>query len=354
MNSERSYDEHTLFINCDCATVEQIRECFKQALTEYHSSGEKPLNCRYRVNLLKDKEGRSFGIAFVFVTNPAVYYMLLGKNKDGSDRIKYIDDPSWKPPAEGEMTNESGWSITEPVYTPGMSWADLCEEEEEFERQQKENEARYICPKIPIQEEPLMKLPPYKLTSEQIQKKRENIILENEGKTDFNPDIVEVPELAYLGVDRAMVTPVDPKFMHNILKTQYVPNWITKADLKAEFAPYASDRVTRQERLVKGNRIEETYPFVNINDNRVAFIIFDPSTHDAQFALHMMKKTVISKKAPDGTIHTETLYFGHSYRTDRDSMSQITQQPRPVPHRDNRHRENTKYVASTAVPKRRQ
>ena len=392
---QKYYDTHTLFIKCDCASAQQIRATFGEALTMYQTATGKRLECRYRVNLLIDREGNSFGIAFVFVTNPAVYYMLLGKNPDGSDRIEYMDDPAWEPPADGELTNDSGWSsISEPVITTGMSWADISDEEDELERKRNEEESRYICPKIVIQLEPLMVLPSYKLTAEQINKKREKIILENEGKPDFNPDLVVVPESAHFGVDRAMVTPVDPKFMQNILKSQKVPIWVTKADLKAQFAPYASDSSTRQERLIKGNRIEETYPFVNINDDRVAFIIFDPSTHDAQFAVHMMKKTVMTKKSADGSTLSETLIFGHSYCTDRDSMSHITQQPRSVQRRvsgantkspralgdssnpprsrneDRRHeqqfrdeprsrddrppRESIKRVAATAVPQHRQ
>lgn len=379
------YDNHTLFIKCDCASVQQIRAAFAEALTTYQTAIGQRIDCRYRVNLLVDREGNSYGVAFVFVTNPAVYHMLLGKNPDGSDRIEYMDDPAWEPPTDGELTNDSGWSsISEPVYTTGMSWADIYDEEEELERKREEDEARNICPKIAIQLEPLMGLPPYKLTPEQIKVKREKIIIENEGKPDFNTNLVVVPEFAHFCVDRAMVNPVDAKFMPNILKSRDVPNWVTKAELKAQFAPYASDNTTRQERLIKGNRVEDTYPFVNINEDRVAFIIFDPSTHDAQFALHMMKKTIISKKSPDGSILSETLIFGHSYCTDRDSMSHITQQPRPGQRRDNynphrsgdfrrdssnphrsgdarrdqRHphptRESAKRVANSAIPPRRQ
>jgi hypothetical protein len=122
--------------------------------------------------------------------------------------------------------------------------------------------------------------------------------------------------------------------MPNILKAKDIPTWITRDYLKAQFTPYASDSTTIHERFIKGGKIEETYPFVNISDNRVGFIIFDPSTHDAQFALHMMKKTVVTKKLPNGTTLASTLIFGHSFRTDRDLMTDISQQPRPNYRRD--------------------
>ena len=363
----KHYDVHTLYIKCDCASADQIRNAFNEALTTYQKNNKVRIDCRYRVNLLADREGNSFGLAFVFVTNPAVYHMLLGKNEDGSDRIEYMDDPTWKPPADNELANDCGWSsAAQSIDDSNLSWADLCDLEDELDRQREEEENRYICPQIAIELEPLMVLPPYKLTPEQIETKRQKIIQENEGKVDFDPDLVSVPEFAHFGVDRAMALPVDPKFMPYILKAQNVPEWVTKEDLKAQFSPYASDSRTLQERTVKGLRIEETYPFVSINDGRVAFIIFDASTHDAQFALHMMKKTVITKKLSDGKVVSVTLIFGHSYRTDRDSMSTITQQPRPVQRRDNsnaprqdqihiteksRHpRDSVKRTAATAVP----
>ena len=430
MATSNVYDNHTLFIKCDCASVKQIRQAFHEALTTYQTKTQSDLNCRFRVNLVENREGKSFGIAFVFVTNPAVYHMLLGKNPDGSDRIEYRDDPSWSAPAAGDIANDAGWStISAPVHTPatkptrslesqsdiwsevsdavytpgsssGKSWCDMMDEEEEAERQAlldamteeerqaelrrreelrlQEAKSKYVCPKIPFPLEPLMVLPPYQLTPQQIAEKREKIIADNEGKAQFNPDLVEIPSVSYFSVDRAMATPVESKFMSNILKCKEIPLWVTKEDLKAQFSPYASDSATRQERFIKGRRVEETYPFVNINDDRVAFIIFDPSTHDAQFALHMMKKTVIRKEMPDNKVNEVTLIFGHSYRTDRDMMADISQKPRPVPRRDNTHparptrdssntncnnsgprpnysRENTvRRAAASAVPQRRQ
>ena len=344
----KSYDTHTLFLKCDCASTKQIQDSMRESLKKYQNEHGVKLDCRWRVNVISNHEGELFGIAFVFVTNPAVYHMLLGKNPDGSDRVEFVDDPSCSGLLEGTGTNESGWNTIEepklpekPEYPAGMSWADMSEVEEEYdealaeyERKLQSYNNRFIRPKIQIQLEPLMILPPFKLTPEQIENKRRKIIAKNEIKSEFDPNMVEIPEFSYFGVDRAMVVPVDEKFMPNILKCKNVPEWITQADLKAQFSPYADDSQTIQERFVKGRRLEETYPFVNINNDRVAFIIFDNKTTNAQFALHMMKKTVISKKMPDGTVNTFTLVFGHSFRTDRDIMSDINHQTRSVQRRN--------------------
>ena len=325
------YDSHTLFIKCECASADQIRQALSEALTTYQTANKKRIDCRFRVNLVENREGISYGIAFVFVTNPAVYHMILGKNPDGSDRVEYRDDPSWSPPSDGDTVNDAGWStISAPISILNMDWADLTDIDIEHETQIKKEKARHTRPKIPFPLEPLMVLPPYNLTTEQIEAKRAKIIADNEGKANFDVSLVEIPTTAYFNVDRAMVSLVDSKFMPNILKCKDIPSWITKEDLKMQFSPYASDSKTLQERYIKGRRVEETYPFVNINDDRVAFIIFDSSTRDAQFALHMMKKTVISGKLTNGTPVTATLIFGHSYRTDRDVMADITQQPLPA------------------------
>lgn len=334
------YDNRTLFIKCDCASVNEIRKSLNDSLTTYQSANNIDLKCRSRVNLVENREGKSFGIAFVFVTNPVVYHMLLGKNPDGSDRVEYRDDPSWTPPTKGDIVNDSGWAtISAPVYTPGMSWADMDDIEYEHEQKLTAEKKKYVCPKIPVPLEPLMVLPPYELTPEQITQKRNKIIEDNSGKPGFDPKLVEIPSLAHLVVDRAMACPVDSRYMPNILKCQAVPHWVSKEDLKMNFSPYAIDSTTLQERFIKGRRVEETFPFVNINEDRVAFIIFDSCTNDALFALHMMKKTIIRKKMPDNSFNTTTLIFGHSYRTDRDLMTDISQQPRTVPRRDNTHRQ---------------
>lgn len=318
---EKIHDNHTLYVKCGVATVDQIRESFLKALKDYETENKLKLDCRFKVNRVEDKNGNSFGIAFVFITSSEVYHMLLGKNPNGSDRVDYIDDPSWHPIPENSKINESGWSST-----VSKSWADQVEEEDEIEK--KENMSK--CPQIPIQLDSLMKLPSIKMSEEQIKLKREKIIEDNQGKEDFNPDIIEIPEYIHLGIDRAIASNLESKFMHNILKCINIPVWVSKEVLKAEFTPYATDSKTVHERFVKGRKIEETYPFININEDRVGFIIFDPRTHDGRFALHMMKKTYLVKKDKDGNILDKaTLIFNHSYRTDRDLMSDINQKPKP-------------------------
>lgn len=296
------YDEHTLFVKCDTANKQQITEAFMTAFDNYTERTGEDVDCRFRVNIVTRHDGTSLGIAFVFLTNSAFYYMFIGKNPDGSDRIEYRDDPAWSPALEGSKINEAGWSNISPSVT-------------------KQNGPS----KIAVTLEPLIVLPPYELTEEQIEEKRKKIIALNEGKKDFDSSLIEIPKLAYFTLDRARCEPLDKKYMPHILKCRDVPEWLSKEELKRFFTPFASDSTTIQTRTVKGQHVREAYPFVNINNNRVAFIIFDSSTNDAGFALHMCKKTTFNNGK-----NSVTLVFNHSYRTDRDSMSEINQHPQPV------------------------
>lgn len=308
--SGQVYDNHTLFVRCDNASISQIRDVFKEALTKYNIENNNSLPGSFHVNLVETKNKVSLGIAFVFFTNSAAYHMILGKNPDGSDRIEYRDDPSW-------VSSEPIWNS---AFGEGTSWGDIAEHEELKE-----------CPKIPITMESLISLPPYKLTPEQIQEKKDKIISSNKDKEGFVETMVDVPNFSFLAISPAIVTTLDEKFVPNILKVKDVPSWVTKNDLKIRFVPYASNSSTVVDRVVKGRRFKETYPFVNINNDNIAFIIFDPTTHDAQFALHMIKKLYISKKMDDGKIYSITLLFNHSYSTDRDKMSEIIQKPAVIP-----------------------
>lgn len=341
------FDNHTLYVRFDVATEGQILECFKVACANYKRNHDPNLKVDIKVNLVQDHQGKHFGFAFVFITNSSVYHMLLGKNPDGTDRIQYIDDPTWVPPAEGpkeEVTNEveddcqwssngNGWASLGTI-DKGKSWADIIEEEEEEEKKKEKIRQAYICPKIKIELEPLMVLPPIKLTPQQIEDKKRKIIEYNENKPDFDPNLIKVEEYFYLNIDRAGAKPVDPKYMPNILRCTNVPSWVTPLDLKMRFKMFATDSVTMHERSIKGRKIQEQYPFININAENIAFVIFDPSTYDAYFALHMMKKTVIIKSNNQGGTNTCTLVFTHSFRTDRDIMTTLGRMPKVYQHHD--------------------
>src|SRR5438105_6822941 len=105
------FDEHTLYVLCERATKEQLTKVFSIALRYVNKAMGKTIDCKFRINLVDNKDGRSLGFAFVFVTDSQFYHALLGRNADGSERINYVLK-------ESVSSNQ------------GNSWADICEDEE--------------------------------------------------------------------------------------------------------------------------------------------------------------------------------------------------------------------------------
>lgn len=330
-------DVHTIFLGCPGATEQQIREVFGAALAQYRS--HTPLECYFRVNLVKNGAGQSYGMAFVFVTNPAVYYMLFGRNPDGTARVRYIDDPNWISPKSSPIPGSSVRARS-PSPMISNSWADWIDELDEPEP------TASGPPQIKIELEPLMVLPSYTPSKEvstevptEVPKEVPND-LELLAFESFAEETSAAPSPVEFMIGRAIAQPPDSKFMPNILKcnTSFLstaegtmikckglPDWISPRRLKTEFAPYASNLI-HQVRSIKGVGTDTGYPYVNINAERIAFIVFDPDTADALFALAMMRKVVLQHRDARGEIIKDqqghpisaTLIFSHSYRADRD------------------------------------
>ena len=286
------FDNHTLYVKCKIATASQLKSSFDLFIKDASSKLGRPIPCNVTINLVENREGKSFGFAFVFVSNPEVYNILLGLNPDGTERISMIDDPSWVAP---QVSFESSKT---------SSWADISEEEDSM-----------IAPKISTKLGPVATLPLVKLTEEQ----RHTTLSDNMiYKIDTNKDTIE------LEVSRASVPKLGIAIIPNALKCKDVPEWITIADLKDSFLPFASDSKSLHDVMFRKQSTTEAYPIVVFNKDD-AYIIFNPETKDAQFCLHMLKKLTIKRDK-----ESATLIFFNASGNDRD----ITDKVRILPHQD--------------------
>jgi hypothetical protein len=256
-NNNQMYDNHTLNIKCYSFTLDQIKNVFNNAFKKYKLNHNNNIECSFYYNLILNKQGVSYGIAFVYVSNNEVYNMILGKNPDGTERLQYTK------------------KLKERITNRSSNWGDSSDDEE-------------IIDTIVL--EPLIVLEPIKLNDEQ--------------KSFY-------PESDNLIIHRAVIYKLEEKYIHNILKTKKTPNWVSHLMMKKLFSPFSSDNTTKYSRIIKGKKIMDTYPFVNINKEGICFIIYDSKTNDAQFALHMMKKITITHDNK-----TITLVFNHSYNLD--------------------------------------
>ncbi len=277
----RHYNPHILYVESGIANPDQLVSAIKQAISETSKKLNRPIDTKFKVNLVMDRTGKKYGYGYIWFTNPEVCYMLTGKNPDGSERFEYQDDPNWIPPAEPKPV----FFVNFEIPYSGRSWADIAEEEEEIEK-------AYTCPKIKVPLPPLMTLPEYEYTPEQ---KSDPSVVGSKGRFIVSP--------AYVGE-------LDSKYCPNILCGRNIPSWVSEIDLKDIFRPYASNPTSQVRRKVNGVNILDTYPFVMINDKRVAFITFDPKTHDAEFALLMCRKVDFEKNDEKYIV-----VFNHSYRS---------------------------------------
>ncbi len=106
----RYYDLHTICIQSEGYSREQLEHIFRTSLRRTRKELNMKLACDFRVNTIIKKGGDYLGVSYLFVSNPEVYHLLCGRNADGSDHKE-------------EMLISHGESASD-------SWADIAEEEE--------------------------------------------------------------------------------------------------------------------------------------------------------------------------------------------------------------------------------
>ncbi len=271
-------NSHLLHVITKTATEDQLKTSVKKAIIDAVSITKTQslnLDQRFKVNIVANREEKSFGYAYVWLVSPEIFNMLIGKNPDGSDRYQLVDDPSWNPP-----NSESG------------NWADITDLEDP--------------PKIRKPLGPLIKLQPYLLTEEQ--RRAEILQLKadlNKAETSTSESMDLMKKLETLqDKDRKMYGEFecgptyvsdDDKFLTNVLCAKCIPKEITSEDLKNLFLPFVSDMTRRHSRRVGKTIVEEKYPLIGITPKGIAFITFDPASHDALFASKMARKISLVK-----------------------------------------------------------
>lgn len=301
MQNTKHYDEHILFVDCGVATTKQVSECIKQAILDAEEVLEHSTNCRFKVNLIVGKKGEYFGFGYIYVSSSEIYWMLLGRNADGTERIEEFPDPDWTPPVDCTQNKSKDDTKTKDPQgsangsTQGFAqktWIDIVEEED-----------AKIQPIIKRALPPLVTIPGYKYDEDQLAHLRE--ISNNQ----------DIPEMGYFEISRGYATDAPQGRIKHRLHARNVPDWITEAAFKSIFSPYTSD--TKKEGTVRlGNESKtDKYPIISFlnpkHGGRIVFISFDPLTKDAIFALLMTKK--LSIVCPTNTDLRATLIFTHAY-----------------------------------------
>lgn len=333
--SGKHYDHHILYVTSGVAREEQLHRSLRAAIKDgeerlYNETlknflgydqdedydnetlirllekagidvpEKQSLECKIRVNLIVNKDGEYYGFGYIHVARKEVYWMLLGKNPDGSDRVLEYLDPNWQPP-QAKPANE------ETEKYANMRWYEIVEEED-----------KNVHPKIKKVLPPLMVVPGYVYDEQQYKHHQE--IADREGK-----DPATVPTMGFFELSRAYVKDVEPGKIENVLCARQVPPWIPPIAFKQIFRDYVSDKTTlhkikRTDSNGDDEWVEDTYPMINLVKGRkdagnIVFITFEPGTKEAMFALLMTRKVTITH--PKNPSLNCVLVFDHAYEQGR-------------------------------------
>lgn len=249
ITSSRQYNNRCLYVltgPCDLSQVTSVLALLVQQFNKL--TGQ---NCYYDINLPVAFDGKPRCCAYIYLSNPSFYYVLIGKNPDGTERMEMIDDPDWVCPEQPTQTVDD-------LFKKVDDWADIMEEED-----------KYICPKIPSPLPPLMTIPSVALKPDQVK-----WMQENESDTDFSTYTIKFSS--------AFVMNIEPPFIHNMIVCRGIDEGFNHADLRRVFGKYSTSS-------------NKDYPKID-HRQHMATITYDPHTTDGQFAMIMAKKRSFKNK----------------------------------------------------------
>lgn len=325
-------DTNTLYVESGVANESQVSDILKGAILACEKILGWKNKASFKVNIIIDKEGRYFGYGYVRVSHSQIYWMLLGKNPDGSDRYEEFPDPNWVAPV-------IDYSIDPLERNKGKSWVQILEEEEAMIRP---TIRKPLPPLVTLsgytyneaQKKHLMELELSKAAEAKNQesindgnvnekketgKDEKNV---NEKNVNEKKEIV-IPNTGYIILSRAYVKDPDDdedkKFIKNRICAR-VPDWVPEVAFKSIFTNYANEESRSKKGTVyldKDNEITDTYPIVHFvktkKAGKMVFVTFDPASKDALFALLMNKKLRIQE--PGKPNNKALLVFTSAYDT---------------------------------------
>nr|QBK90224.1 MAG: hypothetical protein LCPAC102_01370 [Pithovirus LCPAC102] len=235
---DKKYDTNTLYVYVNDATKNDIISIIEDAINKIGK------RCAYKLNLIECKDGSRF--AYIRVSNVKVYNVLSDLNEDGSKRSKYIEDPDFIMP-----TISLDDALDNIEYGDDNDWSGHTEKDDEVRK-------RYICPKIKIELEPLIKLKSYNEENETI------------------------------SIMRAFVYDKNPPYVNNVLFFKSIPDWLNEKILRPYFAPFVTNKKERK----KTKYGSKPYPLILFKTQKYGkcvYVTFSENSHDAHFCLLMNK-----------------------------------------------------------------
>ncbi len=94
-------DNHTLCIQARGTVQSHLENAIVEWMSNFPS-------CIYHVSLATNHFNEFVGFGYLWVNDPKVYHVLLGKKHDGSENVEYISDPSFV--KKGNQEQEQRWA----------------------------------------------------------------------------------------------------------------------------------------------------------------------------------------------------------------------------------------------------
>ena len=210
---QKYYDTHTIYCDSGVATETQISNSLREAIFEAEKILGCTTNCKFKVNLIFNQEGKYYGFGYIRISDPRIYWMLLGSNPDGTERFEEFPDPNWIPPVREKQENSEKTKKT---------WFEIVEEED-----------AYIQPIIKKMLPPLITIPGYEYNEEQIKHLKE--VSKEKGEN------IEIPKIGCFEITRGYATDPGPGMLKHRICARNIPDWIPLEAFKSIFSFYVSE-----------------------------------------------------------------------------------------------------------------
>jgi len=268
-------NEHNVYVDTGLATQEQLQGSvlvFKNQLIKlFPKDGYE--KCEIIVNLVMDLNGNSYRYAYIWVSDPRVYYIMTGFNPDGSERFEKE--------IESEKSKDDSFDLE------SLSFDDVFKSESEIKK-----------PTIRKPLPPILTLPGYEYTPEQIKKAEEDLKAEAL-KNGKNPDDIVIPKYGYFETSRAWAGSPEKDKNPSILCAD-VPNWTTEEQLKEVFSKFSSDKSGIYPKINFRPKTRFNKEKNEVEQRKLASVEFSRShLKDGIFALQMTRKVVLNDKAQE-------------------------------------------------------
>jgi len=282
----RFHNLHNVYVKTGLATKEQLDisvQNFKNELNRMFP-GKNYDKCEILINLVTIRN-QSMKYAYLWVENPEVYYIICGFNPDGSERIEeFIETQDSKTDEEDDLDLDLSLDLNDII------------------KQKQDKEPIKIVKQLG----PILTLPPYEYTQEQINiiydelTNEETKLASTEGRS---PNPVEKPKYGFFECSRSDTTSIEEGMSFNILWGK-VPNWVNENMVASIFGRYAENMDPKNLKIKFGNPCKDPYL---VNHKEITIDFCNSKVRGlATFALQMTRKTRFVK--PDTKEEVECIF----------------------------------------------